>query len=338
MRRPVALLALALVPATALANIAAPSHAGDPAGEARGDFARLAILAEVLRFDLRPLARGERVEVTVRYRIRNLEAAARTLSMAFRTPGVEDGTVALDGRRLPHQAVLAPPTSQPGQAEPPPRERELIFSASLAARGEHQIDVAYRMLPARETAGSLYWRHGILYDLSPARQWGSFGTLDVEVLAPPGWQVESDPVLERQGDRLQRRFQGLPAANLVLSASRRREYSWGWVFILLGGLGGAVGAFALAWRRGKRSGGSKIPALFPGLGYGVLGAVVSFLLAMAGLALWGALLDAQQVSSRELYSYSLALTFLGLPGGVVLTVAVAITYASARRRSTVAYE
>lgn len=326
-------LAIACVvsPVAGYANIAAPSHPGDPAGEARGDFSRLAILAEELRFDLRPLAKGERVQVTVRYRIRNLEPASRTLAMAFRTPGVEEGSVALDGRRLPHEAVLAPAASRPAGGEPRPRERELVFTASLAARGEHRIEISYTLLPTRDTGGSLYWRYGVLYDLSPARQWASFGTLDVEVLVPPGWQVQSDPVLERRGDRLQRRFQGLPAANLLLSASRRGEYTWGWVFIVLGGLGGAAGTLAFAWQRGKRSR-SKLPAFLPGLGYGVLGAALAFLLAMGGLALWSAFLDAQQASGRELYSYSLALTFLGLPGGAVLTVAVAITYAAGRRR------
>ncbi len=342
MLRRLALLVLTLAPTAGHANIGAPSRPGEPAGEARGDFARLAILDEVIRFDLRPLAKGERALVEVHYRIRNLEAAARTFTMAFRTPGVEEGTVSLDGRRLAYHAQLAgASTSQPAggagasstsQPAGGGAERELVFSASLAARGEHRIDVSYQMRPAMDTGGSLYWKHGILYDLSPARQWASFGTLDVEVLAPPGWQVESDPELARQGDRLQRRFQGLPAANLVLSARRRAEYTWGWALYVVGGLGGALAILVLAWRRGRRSASSRVPALLAGLGYGLLAAALAFLLAAGGLALWGALLDPVQSSGRELYSHSLSLIFLGVPAGVVLTITGAITYSAARRR------
>jgi hypothetical protein len=321
--------------APARANIGAPDFPGDPAAEASGDFAALEILSEELRFDLRPLAVREPVQVKVRYRIRSRSAEPRTMTMAFITPGVEQGSVELDGKRLAHRELPASqPASQPaGRSRVRSPEKQLVFAVTVAARGEHRIDVAYQMRPSGDTLGSLYWKHGILYDLSPARQWASFGTLDVEALAPPGWEVQSDPLLEREGDRLHRRFKGLPAANLVLSASRPAEYTWGWLLIVLGGLGGAVGGIVFSRRRGKRSVGSAVPALLAGLGYGLLGAAIPLLLAAGGLWLWRALLDTHQSSGRELYSVTLALLFLGVPSAVVLFVVNAATYVITRRRT-----
>jgi hypothetical protein len=56
------------------------------------------------------------------------------------------------------------------------------------------------------------------YVLAPAREWGSFGGLDVTAYVPDGWEAASTPALEREGEVLRGSFTGLPADNLVLAA------------------------------------------------------------------------------------------------------------------------
>ena len=61
-----------------------------------------------------------------------------------------------------------------------------------------------------------YWQLG--YVLSPARQWASFGTLDVSVQLPSGWSFASSPGLARSGDEARGSFQGVPADSLGMTA------------------------------------------------------------------------------------------------------------------------
>ena len=49
------------------------------------------------------------------------------------------------------------------------------------------------------------------YVLAPARAWGGFGGLDVEVLLPHGWRAAYTPDLLRNGDMLRRNFDVVPA-------------------------------------------------------------------------------------------------------------------------------
>jgi hypothetical protein len=56
-----------------------------------------------------------------------------------------------------------------------------------------------------------------LYILAPARQWQSFGRLEVSVQLPENWEHGSTPQLERDGDELRGSFDGLPGDALIVS-------------------------------------------------------------------------------------------------------------------------
>ena len=57
----------------------------------------------------------------------------------------------------------------------------------------------------------------LVYVLSSAREWTSFGTLDVEIRLPRGWHVASNPELNREGNTLKRTFQGIPGDALTVT-------------------------------------------------------------------------------------------------------------------------
>jgi hypothetical protein len=103
------------------------------------------------------------------------------------------------------------------------------------------------------------WQLG--YVLAPAREWGGFGGAEVRVELPRGWRAASSPALERRGNALVGRWQGLPADALALSAQAPEPSATPWylawgalalgLLALCGTLAGRVGA-ALG-RRGKSS-------------------------------------------------------------------------------------
>jgi hypothetical protein len=85
----------------------------------------------------------------------------------------------------------------------------------------------------------------IPYVLAPARNWGSFGDLDVTVRIPAGWDSASTLPLNRDGEVLQGTFAGVPADSFVVAtrAPLPRGYAWAlwvekaeWILLAPGGL------------------------------------------------------------------------------------------------------
>jgi hypothetical protein len=218
-----------LMPGVIRGNMAPTVMPGHAVGEPAGELADVHIEREQLNFDLRPLADGDAVTVEATYQVRN-DGAPRQLDLVFVAAGLVDGDggVWLDGAPVDYTTERLTPSAEPPPGIPwrPPQttpqlaggtvgysaqyEGLLRFSLELGA-GAHEIRVRY---PAEATAytgasPARFWQLG--YSLAPARQWASFGTLDVVVQLPPGWHFAASPELTRQGDEARGSFAGIPA-------------------------------------------------------------------------------------------------------------------------------
>jgi hypothetical protein len=289
-------VALAL-PGLALANAAAPWQPGDVVGEPDGDLADIHIEAEQLSFDLRPLADGEPVQVDAVYQLRN-DGTSHDLNLVFVANALadRDGAVAVDGRPVPYtpgEAPAGPPQWQPPKTTPgitgapityaTQNAGSLSFSVAIPT-GKHEMHVRY-MADASAYSGNeptRYWQ--LAYVLAPARQWASFGTLDVDVSLPSGWNFASEPALNRNGDIASAQFQGIPSDSLALTtqmAISKQTFNFVPIAVVSAlAFVGCVFAWWLGARRGRR-GESATPVVALALVWSV---VTGFVVAYAALA------------------------------------------------------
>ena len=331
-------LALLCAPSAAWGNISAPWHTGEPAAEPGGALGQLEVMHEQLAIDLRALAQGaDTVPVHVRYQVRN-RGDAVTRELVFVTPGIADGEVLLDGAPVPGAEArveklpeiwleVRTPDIDGGtlRYDVPDATRVLAFPLALAAGAQHTIEVRYRLAPGWYDTGDLYRSHQIAYLLAPARQWGGFGTLDVQVQLPPGWEAATQPALQRAGDVLAGRFEGVPADVLAVTLRRPAALTWGWMFVIAGVALGLVAGVTLVRRLGRLAARWRLlPALLAGLTASLAAAAALFVLPMLGIALWQALLDQTQRASHFFYDLHMAMFFLLGPAVGVVYVAVGL--------------
>jgi hypothetical protein len=343
------LLIMLLGTSAARANISAPWSRGDLAGEPRDTaLSKLEVIAETLRFDLRALARNERAAVEVRYRLRN-PGPARVQLLRFVSPGVASATVRFDDRAvegvtstkeaIPEawRKVLSTPALEGGGTQSIELARELrllTFQVPLKAGGEHTLFVRYTLRAATQ-AQRVYLEHQVAYLLAPAKQFGRFGTLDVEVELPPGWRARAEPALGRQGDKLSGHFVGLPADALGITLARPSGVGpWGWLFVVFLGLVGLVASVIVTrWlaQRAVRLGGGA--TFFATLGAGLIAGLVVFGFLWLGQALWNATLDATQVSSHWKMGLTFGYLFTGMPLLVLWCIALMPIFLKLRSRA-----
>ncbi len=247
------LLAL-LLPATAGANIGMRWW-GDPVGEPRG-LRQVAIVREELAIDLRPLAAAQPVRVEATYRLYN-NGPPRRLDLVFVSgaPDVSEFEVRLGGRVLESREVPREQVGRPESWKQPESVRGIegkpvylmyenssplvAFTVDLPS-GASTLTARYRARAAGTDERSVAATWVFAYVLSPAREWGSFGDLEVTAYLPDGWQHASATPLEREGDVLRGRFTGLPADSLAVAvrAPVGPEFQWA--------IYRSVGLFALA--------------------------------------------------------------------------------------------
>jgi hypothetical protein len=234
---------LVLVTLAVAVALAAPAHAnvgrahfpGTRTTEPTG-LREIAIEHEELRFDLRPLGdRGEAL-VSATYHLDNRSAAIVTAPLVFVSGAPMDRATAVtfDGSSVrgdflgeAQVAALPPSWSAPistpafggGEALPYETDHDVAVAFTLAIPpGSHLLAVTYKALPQRNkssSGGTLVYQLG--YVVAPARDWGSFGALEVSVDLPPGWLVATSPSLARTGDTLRGRFPSLPADTLGIT-------------------------------------------------------------------------------------------------------------------------
>jgi hypothetical protein len=280
---------LLLAPAAAQANIG-PQWWGDRAAEPLG-LKGVAITREDLEIDLRPLADREPARISVTYHLRN-SGPARRLDLLFvsGSPGVEDFEVRLDGRLVKSRPLSEDEQARYGKELPkswrpprggyglhwqPPEVALLAFRVDLLA-GVSTLATRYRV----RACGVDYSRPNatwkIPYILAPAREWESFGELQVTAHVPDGWEAWSTLTLEQDGSVLRARFTGLPADAFTLATrapvgpeyqQARTLYGSLYAVAVLGGgvlcfvLGGCQGLLLARWGRSSSFEAAPVAAL-----------------------------------------------------------------------------
>jgi hypothetical protein len=165
--------------------------------------------------------------------VRN-DAAARRLDLVFVAPGMDDGDVqvTLDGQPVASRFEASPEESLPPSWRAPESTPSLGPTQPLRyeARSSGTLHFALQLPPDRHTinvryaaqasaysgdAPTRYWQLG--YVLAPARDWASFGALDVAVSVPAGWLAAANLPLERRGDVLSGQFDGIPSDTLAVT-------------------------------------------------------------------------------------------------------------------------
>ena len=222
-----------VVAAPAGANVGRKHFPGTRTTEPNG-LRDVAIEREELRFDLRQVGEHRYATVSAVYHLNNTSAMTVTAPLVFvsgaSVPGgitVTFDRVAVHGESLSNEQVAALPPSWRAPSTTPAigadstleydtsRNAAMAFTLAIPP-GQHQLDVSYGAM-AHLSKGSETLRYQLGYVLAPARDWGSFGTLDVVVEVPPGWRVAATPALVRTGDTLRGRFPSLPADTLGIT-------------------------------------------------------------------------------------------------------------------------
>ncbi len=287
----VALLGL-ILPSMAWANIG-PRWVGDRTAEPLG-LKSVAILREKLTIDLRPLAAVQPVEVEAIYHLNN-SGSTKRLDLLFITgvTGVTDFEVRLDGRLVESRPVPKKEQSRLLDRFPkswllPDDLPGIDLEGSLSGVYQHVGDpilltFVLELPSGRSTLSARYraraygdderyptvtWRFP--YVLAPAREWESFGGLDVTVYLPQAWQSNSKPALEREGGVMRGSFTDLPADYLALAVrmpmgpelqQKLRITIWMCValyaFVVMGG-------GLLCWRTGRLLGRCLVRMTSPG--------------------------------------------------------------------------
>ncbi len=329
----------------ARANAARPWDPGDPLAEPVGRIPEVGILRETLVIDARPFADGGPAEITATYRLL-CSAEAVAVPLVFVSPGIERGEVTFDGVLLALEVRgvdSLPPSWQSPDTTPDAVRGALQYADDITRvvaftvpfeRGEHELRIRYAARPTTHHGDTLIAQQ-LAYVLAPARDWATFGGLDLEVLAPAGWTLDSQPPLVAEGDgRWRLSSDGLPddAVSMTFRPPRplwRETLPWltallAWAACALIGHRGGV---ALARRR---------------LGWlsGVLGAFV--LASLGAAALMGAWLGGRELLvrtlpqglvARETDYDALAIAALALLVGFVTTGVAALRARSRAARS-----
>lgn len=223
--------------------LAAPAHANVAKwwGEGTrtlepGGLREIAIEREDLRFDMRPLATGGGARVSATYFLDNRGTMTITAPLVFVAgSGMANLDVAFDrapmhSRSLDPSQVAALPAAWKAPLTTPStegdetlgyetRENDLGAAAFDLAipPGKHELVILYQATATwlKGKAPTIIYQLG--YVLSPARDWGSFGKLDVTVEVPPGWRAAVSPPLTRTGDTLAGAFASLPGDTIGIT-------------------------------------------------------------------------------------------------------------------------
>jgi len=229
------LLVLLALTVPAHANVAKWWGEGTRTSEP-GGLKDIAIEREDLRFDMRTVLTFGNATVSATYFLDNRSAATVTAPLVFVAgSGMGDLDVTFDhapqkSHALGEAEVAAfpaawkAPLSTPSVDGGAPLGYDVGNDEASAAAfdlaippGKHELAITYK--------ANASWRKGdaptILYQLgyvlSPARDWGSFGKLDVTVDVPPGWRAAASPTLKRSGDTLTGTFPSLPADTIGIT-------------------------------------------------------------------------------------------------------------------------
>ncbi len=220
------------------ANMAAPSQGGNVSAEPSG-LENIFILRENLTIDFRPLGAmqsvmdDKNVLVEAIYEVEN-KGIDKALRLVFTvgTRKVEDFEILIDDKKIERTEVLEianlpenwqPPTETPWQNGKklmynPSRSltKSVVFSLTIPS-GKHTLKAKYKSEAAVYSNLGKMKAFQFAYILAPAREWAGFGGLDVSIILPKDWNVESLPQMTRDGDVLKGNFTEIPADSLAIT-------------------------------------------------------------------------------------------------------------------------
>jgi hypothetical protein len=265
--------------ASAAADAASPYVPGEPVGVPYGPLKDVFIEHENLSIDLTGVGAlppytgtdDRTAIIDARYTLRN-DGAAQGVDLVFVTASVAvpRSQVLFDGSPVESSTGplgLVPASWMPPHATPTlaggsdlpylvTQPVAITFHVAMGA-GRHTMETRYSAMPGQQSGNGgngdpRFWQ--VAFVLSPARQWGGFGDLNVSVRVPGGWEAAVYPALSRVGDLLTGHFQGVPADAIAITTRLPIPTDWtaaGWVggSVLLLALAVAVGRW-LGWRIG----------------------------------------------------------------------------------------
>lgn len=332
------------LPGLVSANIAAPTIGGTAGAEPNG-LEKIHILHETLTVDLRGLAKGIKKDpyqilVKAEYEIEN-RGAEENLELVFVFGSLyKDFHVYLDDVEIASHDYSEPTAKMSRNWEIPgktpwtggesfdyeARKYEMKnrgFSLKIPA-GRHRLRAEYRSMPSSYASTPTSYRQ-FAYILAPAKDWASFGGLELTVYTPDDFTVVTQPELEREGAILKGRFDNIPADAFVLTARYNVPKSYKTAqtlsfFLLLAVLAGfpVLMVIYAAWRGFRQ----KLFWLW-GIGLSILWSVL--ILAAGWLSIWGATYLIPDGLYSE-YGYEsalgifavLVLAFAAFPAGLLL--------------------
>jgi hypothetical protein len=259
------------------ADSAPPYVPGDPVGVPSGPVKDVFIEHEDLSMDLTGVgaslptlgASDERSAVVdARYTLRN-DGAAQGVDLVFVTASiaVARSQVLFDG--APTASTTGPLGSVPASWMPPHGTPSLdggpdigyyvgkavaiTFHVEMGA-GRHTMETRYNAVPAQTSSYNVPRSWQLAFVLSPARQWGGFGDLNVNVRIPTGWDAAVRPRLTREGGVLTGHFTGIPSDAIAITTrlpNPADPSNAGWV---AGSMLVLASAVAIGWTLGPRIG------------------------------------------------------------------------------------
>lgn len=211
-------------------------------------------------------ADGRMAVVDARYTLRN-DGAAKGIDLVFVTASLAvarnqvlfDGTLVASASGSLGSAPESwmPPHGTPSLDGGPDidyfveKPVAITFHVEMGA-GRHTMETRYNAVPAQASSYNVPRSWQLAFILSPARQWGGFGDLNVSVRVPTGWDAAVRPGLTRAGDVLTGHFHGIPSDAIAITTRLPNPTDWsntGWV---AGSVFVLASAVAIGWLLGSR--------------------------------------------------------------------------------------
>ena len=269
---------------SAAADAAPPYAPGDPIGVPSGPVKDVFIEHEDLSMDLTGVgatppgggiglpsagSTDDRTAVVdARYTLRN-DGAAQGVDLVFVTASlaVARSQVLFDGS--PVVSATSPLGSVPASWMPPhgtpsldggpdidyfvQKPVAISFHVEMGA-GRHTMETRYNAVPTQQSSFGVPRLWQLAFVLSPARQWGGFGDLNVSVRVPAGWDAAVRPGLTRTGDVLAGHFTGIPSDAIAITTRLPNPTDWGNAGWVAGSMLVLASAVAIGWILGSKIG------------------------------------------------------------------------------------
>jgi hypothetical protein len=228
------------------ANLAAPSQGGQSLTEPNG-IKNVDIIKEDLTIDFTQLAdeniiwSDREINVEAIYEIdnpseiKNLELVfvivSESKNFQFYLNDKEINSQPIDNKEFADRQSWKKPSNTPYE------NKEIMYnpanhtlkSAKFTLnlpKGKHTLRAKYKAKPTvhKDVGMTKGWQFA--YSLAPARDWKSFGELNLNIKIPNGWKFFSNLKLEQTGDNLSGKFNEIPADFLAVTTQMPRPINY----------------------------------------------------------------------------------------------------------------